>query len=311
MQNYEFLKKRIASFSGLSEDEIEKRIEAKRAKLSGLISREGAAQIIAAELGINLENIELKVAEISHGLKKINLLVKVVKIFPVRAFNKNGKEGKVSNLIVADESGSVKVVLWDTNQIKLIEEGIIKEGDCVEIKNASVRDSEVHLSGFSDIKKTNLELGEVKIGLSFQKKFLNEVKSGDSVIIKGVVVQVFSPRFFYVCPECKKRVVENAEGYSCVEHGNILPTERAILTLVVDDGTDNIRVIAFSDQIAKLVEQDKLKNGEEFLKLKEKILGEEFLFFGFIRKNPLFGENELVLSDLKEIVVEELLSEIR
>ena len=52
-QDYEDLVDLICEKSGLSREEIERRIEAKRAKLSGLISKEGAAQIIASELGID------------------------------------------------------------------------------------------------------------------------------------------------------------------------------------------------------------------------------------------------------------------
>ena len=54
-QNYHQIVARIARSSNLSVEDIERRIEAKRAKLSGLISKEGAAQIIAAELGISFD----------------------------------------------------------------------------------------------------------------------------------------------------------------------------------------------------------------------------------------------------------------
>ena len=50
MDNYEKLLDRISRSSGLAKEEIEKKVEAKKAKLSGLISKEGAAQIVAAEL---------------------------------------------------------------------------------------------------------------------------------------------------------------------------------------------------------------------------------------------------------------------
>ena len=52
--------RRYAKHSGLNVEEVNRKIEAKRAKLSGLISQEGAAQIVAAELGINFENEKLK-----------------------------------------------------------------------------------------------------------------------------------------------------------------------------------------------------------------------------------------------------------
>ena len=64
MDNYEKLVERIAKSASLSIEEIERKIEAKKAKLSGLISKEGAAQIVAAELGVNFDQEKLKLSEL-------------------------------------------------------------------------------------------------------------------------------------------------------------------------------------------------------------------------------------------------------
>lgn len=310
MQNYDFLLSRISSHANLDKSEVEKRIEARRAKLSGLISKEGAAQIIAAELGVNFDNVNLKIVELIPGMRKANLLVRLVRIFPVREFNKNGKSGKVCNLIVADESGSIKAVLWDTNHISLIENQNLKEGDSLEIKNASVRDSEVHLSGFSDIKKSSLNIGEIKMDQIKKKKSIIEVNVGDNVKIRGSLVQVFSPKFFNVCPECNRRVAQVPEGYSCETHGIIIPTERAILNIVLDDGTDSLRVVLFSDQISKVASDSEIKLPENFLILKEKLLGSEFYISGNIRKNSFFNNLELIAEDIEPVVVDSLIDEL-
>ncbi len=306
MQNYEFLLSRIAGHANLTKEEVEKRIEARRAKLSGLISKEGAAQIIAAELGVNFENVQLKIVELMPGMRKANILAKVIRLFPVREFNKNGKQGKVANIIVADNSGSVKVVLWDTNHISLIESGEVKEGDSIEIKNGAVRDSELHLSGFSDVKKSSLLINDVKLDQAKHEKKLVDVHVGDNIKVRGIVVQVFSPKFFNVCPECNRRVAQVPEGYSCQTHGTIIPSERAILNFVLDDGTENIRVVLFSEQIAKIGEEESLKLPEKFLVFKEGILGNEFFISGNIRKNQFFNNLELIVDDIKNVNVDNL-----
>ena len=141
MKNYDLLIDRIAKSAGLERDEVIRKVEAKKAKLSGLISREGAAQIIAAELGISFEDQDLKVSELMAGLRKVNIVGKVMRLFPIREFEKNDRKGKVANFVLADETGSTRVVLWDVNHIALIEDGVIKEGDVVEIKNGSTRES--------------------------------------------------------------------------------------------------------------------------------------------------------------------------
>src|SRR3989344_6623595 len=119
--NYENILERISKSSGLEKDEIERRVEAKRAKLSGLISKEGAAQVIAAELGISFDNEKLKIGELLPTMRKVNVIGKVINLFPVRTFTKNDKQGKVANMVIADETSNIKVVLWDVNHIGLIE----------------------------------------------------------------------------------------------------------------------------------------------------------------------------------------------
>ena len=54
--NYERMVRTISKISGLDITEIEQRIEAKKEKISGLISNEGAAQIVAAELSVSFDN---------------------------------------------------------------------------------------------------------------------------------------------------------------------------------------------------------------------------------------------------------------
>jgi replication factor A1 len=191
MQNYDMLIERISQSAGLEREEIERKVEAKKAKLSGLISKEGAAQIIAAELGINFEDQDLKIRELMSGMKKVNVVGKIITLFPVREFEKNGRSGKVANFILADETGNTRVVLWDVNHIVLIEEKSIKEGDVVEIKNGSTRESEIHLSGFSELKKSDVVLEDVKTESVNEDAILGEVRQGQNVRVRGVVVQVF------------------------------------------------------------------------------------------------------------------------
>ena len=134
MDNYTSLVSRIAGAAKLPVEEIERKVEAKRAKLSGLVSKEGAAQIVAAELGINFDQERMKLSELVQGMKRANVVGKIVRIDPVRSFSKNGKEGKVGRLQVADDSSLVQVVLWDMHHIQLLESGGLKEGEVISMQ---------------------------------------------------------------------------------------------------------------------------------------------------------------------------------
>jgi ssDNA-binding replication factor A large subunit len=310
MQNYDLLIERIVKSSGLEKEEIERKVEAKKAKLSGLISKEGAAQIIAAELGINFENQELKISELMGGMKKVNIVGKIITLFPVREYSKNGREGKVANFIIADDTGSIRIVLWDVNHIELIENGTIKQGDVVDIKNASMRDSEVHLSGFSELKKSEVVMEDVKTEAAVSEKTIEEVSQGQKVRIRGAVVQVFQPRFYSVCPECNKKAAPEGESYKCAEHGVITPKEKAILNFVLDDGTETIRVVMFSDQIGALIPEEDLKDEKKALAFRDDLIGSEVYLSGDVKRNQLFDNLEIVASGVEKVDVEKLITEL-
>lgn len=309
-ENYDALLERISSSSGVSKDELEKKIEARRAKLSGLISKEGAAQIIAAEMNVNFDNVKLKLKEIMPGMKKVNVVGKIINIFPVRSFSKGNREGKVCNFIIADETGNTKVVLWDTNHIALIEEGRLKSNDVVEISAGSVREGEIHLSGLSNLKKSEEILNDVKTERTFDNVSLDKAFPGKGANIRALVVQVFPPRFFSVCPECGKKPVQEAEGFSCAQHGKIIPNERALINVVLDDGHDTLRAVIFSDQLEKLTNPLELKDNAKLEIFRKEILGTEFNVKGLIKKNALFNVNELTVQDIEKVDVEKLVEEL-
>ncbi|MDD4563615.1 MAG: OB-fold nucleic acid binding domain-containing protein [Candidatus Nanoarchaeia archaeon] len=310
MQNYDLLIDRISKASNIEKDEIERRVEAKKAKLSGLISKEGAAQIIAAELGISFENQDLKISEIMPGMRKVNVIGKIINLFPVREYEKNGKSGKVSNFILADETGNCRVVLWDMNHISLIENSEIKEEDSVEIKNASIRNNEIHLSGFSEFKKSNKTFDNVLTKKVTKEETIDEIQNGQSVKLRGLVVQVFPVRYYNICPDCGKKVVDENGFYNCNEHGKVEPKKRGILNLVLDDGNESIRVVIFGENINSLGNEQELEDPEKFNTFKDDLLGTEIYIEGNVRRNSLFNNLELIATNVSRVDVEELIQKL-
>ncbi len=310
MQNYDLLIERISKSAGVEKEEIERKVEAKKAKLSGLISKEGAAQIIAAELGINFEDQDLKISELMPGMRKVNVIGKVVNLFPIREYEKNGRSGKVANFIFADETGNCKVVLWDTNHISLFENGELNQGDVIEIKGGAMRDSEIHLSGFSELKKSEKVLEEVQMERVSEEKLIEELSQGQSVSVRGVVVQIFQPRFYSVCPECNKKAIQEGEGYKCEEHGVVVPKDKAILNFVIDDGTETMRVVMFSDQINCLIPEEDLKDSEKAIAFRDDFLGTEIYVSGNVKRNQLFNNLEIVASGVEKVDVEKLIEKL-
>lgn len=307
MENYNKLVERISKAAKLSLEEIERKIEAKKAKLSGLISKEGAAQIVAAEMGINLDMERLKLSEIFQGMKRANVVGKVMDISAVREYNKNGRAGKVVNLKIADDSGNAKVVLWDTNHISLVEQGKVVNGSVIEVTNANVRNGELHVGSFSDIKLSSELIENVVAERVFESAKIKDLKVGQSVRIRAIVVQAFEPRYFEVCPECKKRAFEG----ECKVHGKVTPLKRALLSVVLDDGSATIRSVLFGENINKLgFTDEEIFSLEKFAEKKNYLLGEERVFYGNAKNNALYNTTEFNIENLEGVDMDILIKEL-
>ncbi len=305
--NYEQILKMISEGSNLPVEEIERRIEARRAKLSGLISKEGAAQIVASELGISFDKQKLKISNLLSGMRRINITGKILRVNKIVEYNKNGRSGKIASFLIADETGNIRVVLWDVNHIRLFEVGEIKEGDTVEIANGDIRNGELHLSSFADIKLSQAVITNVQTKQAVQHKSLDKVQMNDSISTRAFIVQIFGPTFYLVCPECNKKVSETG---TCEAHGKVIPKKNAILTLIIDDGTNNMRAVLFSEQIKKIVNSDELPSSDSFMEKRNLLIGSEVILEGNVRKNKLSENLEIFVNSVEEINLDRVIEEL-
>ena len=72
--SYDEIIAKIKEKSSLSESELSGRIEGKMSQLAGLVSREGAAHIVASELGIKLVDQlsgRLQIKNILNGMRDV------------------------------------------------------------------------------------------------------------------------------------------------------------------------------------------------------------------------------------------------
>src|SRR3989338_2595756 len=127
---------KIAADSGLNESEIKARVQEKQEELSGLISEEGAVYIVAKELGVQIlkKKERLYIGSIVPGMKNVDVVGKITRIFPVKEFKTDKAEGRVANMIIADHTGSVKMSLWN-DEISIL--GEIEQGDVIHFKGFS------------------------------------------------------------------------------------------------------------------------------------------------------------------------------
>jgi ssDNA-binding replication factor A large subunit len=308
--NFEKLVEKIANSAGVDKDEIQRKIEAKRAKLSGLISEEGAAQIVAAELGVTFENENFKVEELVQGMRKVNVVGKAINLSPVRTFKtKKGEEGKVLNFMLADNTSNVKVVLWDVNHIALFEGGKLSDGSSIEILNGSMRGGELHLGSFSELKPSTEVFENAMTEKIVKEKKILDFAVSDNLNTRAFVVQTFAPKFFYVCPECKKKATTDGENFVCLEHGKVVPEKRALINIVLDDGSETIRAVLFNDFLG-LIGLTDLEDEAKIESQRQALLGKEMVFSGNVRMNNYFNQPEFIVDGVKEVNLDELISKL-
>ena len=298
---------KIKDEKGLSEEEIREKIKAKLTQLSGLISEEGAAHIVAKELGVNLILLSTgysKINELKPGMRSANLVGKVTRKFEIREFDKGDRKGKVAAFFIGDETGQVRITLWNDQADKLNE---INIGDIVKITNAFVKENrgfnEVHLASHSKLSLNPEGISiEVKKKEAFENKYpaaerksISDLQGGETnVELLATIVQVYDPRFFKVCPECGKRALQEADDYKCPDHGSIKPNTNYVIGAFLDDGTGNIRATfwkAQSQHLTKKSDKELLKlkdDNSSFEKLRQELLGEIIKVKGSVKKNEAF-----------------------
>jgi replication factor A1 len=94
----------------ISPEEFEQRVEEKVQLMGELCDRRTAAMLVAREFG----EVELKIDRIRPETGKVTFVGKIISISEVHEFPRSdGSAGRVANLTVADETGTVRIVLWD------------------------------------------------------------------------------------------------------------------------------------------------------------------------------------------------------
>ncbi len=162
--NFDQLIQEIMKHAKISRDELMARINQKREELGALVTPEGLAMIVGRELGVELKQKEvkpreLKIGDLVPGMSNVDLLARVIRIYEPRSFPRwDGSLGHVAGMVLQDESGSIRAVLWD-NKASLVGSGAVQKGDAIRIKGAYVQErangqAELHIGARSSVEVT-------------------------------------------------------------------------------------------------------------------------------------------------------------
>ncbi|MFC1691527.1 hypothetical protein ACFL0W_05095 [Nanoarchaeota archaeon] len=309
---YEQIIEKITKEKDIPAEEIEDKVKQKMDQLSGLISKQGAAHIIANELGVKIVDpgnstvtSRVKVKDIMPNMRNLEVLGKITATYDLKEFNrKDGGSGKLCSFFLGDETGSIRAVGWGSLAEKAAE---LKTDDIVLLQSVYVKQNqsrkELHLNDKSNIivNPPNESVEDVKKFTSTRKKIKDLSPDETDIELLGTIVQVYDPRFFEVCPECNTRLKQNAEQHwECPQHGKVNHDYSYVLNVFLDDGTDNLRCIFFRNQMQNLLEkthEDILKYKEvpdSFQSIKQDLLGKMIKVIGRASMNDMFGRLEFI-----------------
>ncbi|QDX39904.1 single-stranded DNA binding protein [Salarchaeum sp. JOR-1] len=134
-----------------------------------------------------------RVEDLTMGASDVDLVGEVLSTDDVRTFSRDdGSEGKVSNLLVGDETGRVRVTLWD-EQADLAEE--FGAGDVVEVTDGYVREREGSLELHVG-NRGRVETVEEDVSFVPDAKPIDDLELDETADIAGVVRSMDEKRTF-------------------------------------------------------------------------------------------------------------------
>lgn len=312
---YEQIVAAIVQKANLPESEVELKVRDKLRHLSGLISKEGAAHIVANELGVKLLEPfsgKLQIKNIMPGMRDVETAGKVLQKYEVRSFNTGARSGKVASFMIGDETGSIRVVMWGDQTDNMAK---MNEGDVVSIVSGYVRENlgrkELHINEKSKLilNPEGIKITTTETAGSFSssrpaatRKEIKDLTGQDAnVEILGTLVQLFEPRFFEICKQCGKRAKVMDGMPTCVEHGPGDADYSYVMNGMMDDGTENIRLVFFREQANMLLGMGTADillykdNPATFEVKKTELLGTIIKLTGKATQNQMFNRLEFVV----------------
>src|SRR5659263_107786 len=164
--------------------------------MGGLCDEPMAAMLVANELGFSdVGRDSVKIGNITAESGPVSFVARVVSVFDTKEFTRSdGTTGRVGNLIVGDETGKIRVTLWD-NIADLLKTGEIKVGQTIQISGHvkyGYSGIEIHV-GNNDV----LTKSEEQIEVTERAQQIKNIKDGmGNLNLTGKVLEISDVRIF-------------------------------------------------------------------------------------------------------------------
>jgi len=190
-------KKSFESVKGkISEKEFLEKVEEKIREFGGLLDISSASMFVAYEMTYGSP---VNIGELDENSRNVVVEGTVRKIISSRTFEKNGVTGSVANIVIGDDSGEIRAVLWD-RYAEMVKDRKIKEGTALRIKGYLKKGAsgiELHAGKTGDVEILSGEEHNVeKIPITFEFDRISDLTARKVVNLKGFVTGIGRIKFF-------------------------------------------------------------------------------------------------------------------
>ena len=234
--------------------EIKKLIEDKQRKFNRQISETAAARLVATELNVQISSAKktpVNIVDLHHtppGTPNISIVGIVARVYTPITFQKDQGVGKVQNLLLMDNSGSIKIILWG-NLIELAQKNKLVKGSIIEVFKGILKmgregERELHLNELSTIQidpstYSKKDFPDVFATVLTPDILLEKDISQNDVDIKGIIAEISEIRHF--------KKADGAE--SQLQSLELVGKTKKVRTIIWGERTQDNTPLKFGDEI--------------------------------------------------------------
>lgn len=223
------------------------------------------ARIVLSDVKLKLPDLpekgkKVKLSSVSKDSTSLTLEVRVLRVYPSRAYS----GGTLSSLIIGDDSGIMRAVLWDDQADKADD---LSRNDVVVLSNAYGRanmndEVEVHVGKHGGIKKIDDSKAptaeDIELKYTPAKTIAELEPSEERVRISAKIVDLDEerPLFYMTCPSCNGKVQNLGGAWFCDACGDIDPNSNIVVSAVLEDKSGTIRGVYFREMAEKIIGLD-------------------------------------------------------
>jgi replication factor A1 len=232
--------------------EFEENITTIQQDFGDLIDEDAAAFLIVDKLGYNKANV-MQLADVHPG-QEATVQGIITGIQPIRTFTrKNGRQGKVANILISDKTGSLPVVLWNEDTSR-VESGEFKLNMHIKIINGYTKQGrngvELHVGRWSTI--SNESTHDLDSNLVVKE---NNAMNGHQHLekIKGTILSISPTNVFF----------KKDETYGFVSKVHLKTTKGIQLITVWDNQVKSLQGYNQGDTVEFSYLDVKMNNGKK------------------------------------------------